>query len=99
MLHTFYLTVLSIDCQRLDLADLIKQGSLAPQDKKLAMNGNGVAPGRYEDASGRPVGGKLRRLGFISKIKNMLRTRSTRGISSLLVSLLEWRCQDFACVI
>ncbi|KAJ9106157.1 hypothetical protein QFC21_001300 [Naganishia friedmannii] len=40
MLHTFFLTVVSIDCQRLELADLLRQGVEQPRKAQLQIQVN-----------------------------------------------------------
>lgn len=40
MLHTFFLTVISIDCQRLELADLLRQGVEQPRKAQLQIQVN-----------------------------------------------------------
>ncbi len=53
MLHTFFLTVLSIDCQRLELADLLQQGTKS-QVRKAAENGAVIPNDKDVDISTTP---------------------------------------------
>jgi hypothetical protein len=48
MLHTFFLTVLSIDCQRLELADLLRQGTTSLV-RQPAENGSAIPKGKVVD--------------------------------------------------
>lgn len=87
MIQTFYLTVLSIDCQRLELADLLrsKSGSI-----KKVINGSPpkdmTAPRRNDPAAtpieiATTVGSSSLKWG----IERLWRARTTRGISLMLL--------------
>lgn len=92
MLQTFFLTVVSIDCQRLELADLLRQGVEQPRKAQMKANsnvkqvgeqGNGAGP-TDEISNGR--GAKSQKSGWIKGAQSIWKARTARGGSMLVVS-------------
>lgn len=94
MLQTFFLTVVSIDCQRLELADLLRQGVEQPQKIQIpgqdgqhqsAEHMKGVVRG---SGPAKTAGGsyKSQTSSWINGAKSIWKARTARGGSMVLVS-------------
>ncbi|GHJ85237.1 hypothetical protein NliqN6_1639 [Naganishia liquefaciens] len=94
MLQTFFLTVVSIDCQRLELADLLRQGVEQPQKLQLpgragqrqsaGQHSKGVV---YRAGSEKTAGGssKSPKSSWINGAKSVWKARTARGGSMVLL--------------
>jgi hypothetical protein len=92
MLQTFFLTVVSIDCQRLELADLLRQGIEHPQKVQIPgqdgkHSGGDPTNGTVgiEKASG--GSNKSQTSSWINGAKSIWKARTARGGSMVLVSV------------
>lgn len=92
MLQTFFLTVVSIDCQRLELADLLRQGVEQPRKAQLKGGSEGMQVGKdgpaagSADANGNGRGAKSQKSGWIKGAQSIWKARTARGGSMLVVS-------------
>ncbi|KAJ9109918.1 hypothetical protein QFC19_001898 [Naganishia cerealis] len=97
MLHTFFLTVVSIDCQRLELADLLRQGVEQPRRAQAVQIQNGVH--RHGSDDQRAVAGgaggvahqsaqrdlKTQKSGWIKGARSIWKARTARGGSMVVL--------------
>lgn len=93
MLITFFLTVLSIDCQRLELDDLLRQVSEIPIRKDLMGNSRQTSnSGQLADTSGRTRSGSLTsdfaNSTWIAGARKAWKARTARGGSLILLLTL-----------
>lgn len=94
MLITFFLTVLSIDCQRLELDDLLRQGSEIPL-KKTKAKGKDFVPNDWTQRpdlqhhfggdTGVVVSEAFAHSSWISGARRVWRARTARGGSLILI--------------
>lgn len=99
MLQTFFLTVVSIDCQRLELADLLRQGVEQPQklqlpgeDERQQSVGQQAKGALYRSGLERTSGGSHRSQtsSWINGAKSVWKARTARGGSMVLVSFQSY---------
>jgi hypothetical protein len=92
MLHTFFLTVLSIDCQRLELADLLHQGTQTLATTSVS-NGSAVSETQSSKNPGTlfsPIKAAATRASLNWILGVVRRARKARSGSLILVSVVGW---------
>jgi hypothetical protein len=96
MLQTFFLTVVSIDCQRLELADLLRQGVEQPRKAQSKGQADGTQVGEQGNTAGSPDkngngrSAASQKSGWIKGARSIWKARTARGGSMFLVSWIFW---------
>lgn len=98
MLHTFFLTVVSIDCQRLELADLLRQGVEQPRKAQMQAQSDVKHVGEHGNAvgaiheNGKALGIKSQKSSWIKGARSIWKARTARGGSMVVVSATSYCC-------